>query len=105
VALDAGYGSHEAFTRAFRQHFGLTPEQVRAQACLENPNLQEPIRMEETTTLTLSLSAPRIVDGKAMQIFGLSEKCGCDSNAAIPSQWGRFLQYFGHIQNQVGRVA
>jgi AraC family transcriptional regulator len=24
VALDAGYGSHEAFTRAFRQHFSLT---------------------------------------------------------------------------------
>src|SRR5215467_12511463 len=24
VALDTGYGSHEAFTRAFRQHFGLT---------------------------------------------------------------------------------
>ena len=26
VALDAGYGSHEAFTRAFRDCFGITPE-------------------------------------------------------------------------------
>jgi AraC family transcriptional regulator len=26
MALESGYGSHEAFTRAFRQHFGLTPE-------------------------------------------------------------------------------
>src|SRR6266404_3171321 len=26
VALDADYGSHEAFTRAFRDHFGVTPE-------------------------------------------------------------------------------
>src|SRR5258708_3503060 len=26
VAIDAGYGSHEAFTRAFRQHFSITPE-------------------------------------------------------------------------------
>src|SRR3569623_3425229 len=25
VALDAEYGSHAAFTRAFREHFGLTP--------------------------------------------------------------------------------
>ena len=32
VALDAGYGSHEAFTRAFRDQFGLTPEMVRASA-------------------------------------------------------------------------
>src|ERR1700730_2814090 len=30
VALDADYGSHEAFTRAFRDHFGVTPEAVRA---------------------------------------------------------------------------
>src|SRR5581483_10299997 len=29
VALDSGYGSHEAFTRAFRQQFGITPEQLR----------------------------------------------------------------------------
>src|SRR6201996_3822717 len=26
VALDSDYGSHEAFTRAFRDHFGVTPE-------------------------------------------------------------------------------
>jgi AraC family transcriptional regulator len=25
IALEAGYGSHEAFTRAFRDQFGLTP--------------------------------------------------------------------------------
>ena len=29
VALDAGYGSHEAFTRAFRDQFGLTPQAAR----------------------------------------------------------------------------
>ncbi len=29
LALDADYGSHEAFTRAFRDHFGVTPEAVR----------------------------------------------------------------------------
>src|SRR6201989_1266168 len=34
VALDAEYGSHEAFTRAFREHFGKTPDAVRAQRCL-----------------------------------------------------------------------
>src|SRR5260221_12013680 len=30
LALDAAYSSHEAFTRAFRDHFGVTPESVRA---------------------------------------------------------------------------
>src|SRR3954465_12923594 len=35
VALDADYGSHEAFTRAFREHFGVTPESVRDSAKLD----------------------------------------------------------------------
>src|SRR5262249_9179017 len=35
VALDAGYGSHEAFTRAFRDQFGLTPETIRSQGHLD----------------------------------------------------------------------
>ena len=30
VALNAGYGTHEAFTRAFRQTFGVSPSQYRA---------------------------------------------------------------------------
>src|SRR5580698_2774858 len=35
LALEADYGSHEAFTRAFRDHFGITPETVRASTCLD----------------------------------------------------------------------
>lgn len=30
IALDAGYGTHEAFTRAFRQRFGVSPSEYRA---------------------------------------------------------------------------
>src|SRR3979409_1350387 len=48
LALDADYGSHEAFTRAFRGHFGVTPEAVRAATCLHSLRLQEPIVMEST---------------------------------------------------------
>ncbi len=36
VALDADYGSHEAFTRAFRDHFGVTPEAVRSLARIDH---------------------------------------------------------------------
>ena len=45
LALEADYGSHEAFTRAFRDHFGVTPEMVRAATCLDRLKLQEPIVM------------------------------------------------------------
>lgn len=33
VALDAGYSSHEAFTRAFREHFSMPPERLRELSC------------------------------------------------------------------------
>src|SRR6202165_1488671 len=48
LALDADYGSHEAFTRAFRDHFGVTPEMVRAATCPDKLRLQEPIMMDST---------------------------------------------------------
>src|SRR5258705_12636536 len=71
VALDAGYGAHEAFTRAVRDQFGLTPESVRSQGHLDNLQPMEPIRMEETLT---TLAPPRFVDGKALLIAGLGER-------------------------------
>src|SRR6476619_7457946 len=48
LALEADYGSHEAFTRAFRDHFGVTPETVRAATCVQKLKLQEPILMDST---------------------------------------------------------
>jgi len=48
VALDAGYGSHEAFTRAFRDQFGLTPETLRARHSLATIDLVEPLKMDTT---------------------------------------------------------
>src|SRR6187551_803242 len=47
VALEAGYGSHEAFTRAFRDQFGRTPEQVRADGRIETLTIWEPVLMEK----------------------------------------------------------
>lgn len=45
IALAAGYGSHEAFTRAFAAHFGATPRQVRQAGDLTTLNLVEPVMM------------------------------------------------------------
>ncbi len=98
VALEAGYNSHEAFTRAFRQHFELTPEQVRERASLDHLPLQEPIRLKSSQ---MQLDAPRIVTSGPLLIFGLSERYG-GSIAGIPSQWNRFVPYLGQIGNQAG---
>jgi len=102
IALDTGYGSHEAFTRAFRQHFGVTPEALRERATLTGLDLLEPIAMNHNTSTTIA--PPRIVRSEALLIFGLGQR-HYRSNAGIPSQWDRFLPYLGHIPGQVGRVA
>src|SRR5258708_32116960 len=72
VALDTGYGSHEAFTRAFRDQFGLTPEAVRAQRRTCNLDLVEPIKLDET--LIEDLKPVRFENGKPLLIAGLGER-------------------------------
>ena len=104
VALDAGYGSHEAFTRAFREQFGVTPESVRAQRHVENLVLVEPIKMDDTPYATLE--PPRFETGKPLLIAGLSARYNGETSAGIPAQWQRFVPYIGNVPGQVGgRVA
>jgi AraC family transcriptional regulator len=101
VALEHGYGSHEAFTRAFRDQFGVTPEQVRAARDLETLKLVEPIMLDNTPRT--DLPPPRFEDGRPLLIAGVLRRYGCDDGGAgIPSQWRHLAPHLGHIQNQVG---
>jgi AraC family transcriptional regulator len=103
VALDAGYNSHEAFTRAFREQFGLTPDAVRAQRHLKNIDLVEAISMDQT--ILDKLEAPRYENAKAFCVAGIAERCTDETSAGIPAQWQRFQPYIGNIPGQVGTVA
>src|SRR5229473_7571200 len=80
LALDADYGSHEAFTRAFRDHFGVTPESVRAGMCLDRLKLQEPILM--VSTALDHLEPPRFETGKAVLVAGIGERINHENNGA-----------------------
>jgi len=103
LALEADYGSHEAFTRAFRDHFGVTPELVRASTCLDKLKLQEPIVMDSTALD--KFQAPRFETGKPFLVAGIGERYSCESSAAIPGQWQRFHQSVDHIPGRIGKVA
>ena len=103
VALDAGYGSHEAFTRAFRDQFGLTPEAVRACGQLETLQLMEPITM--STEPTGTIGEPRIEQGAAMRIAGLQDHFAFEELGGLPALWQRVRPLLGHIEGQVGAVA
>jgi len=102
VALDVGYGSHEAFTRAFRESFGLTPEQLRTSGTVDNINLMEAMRMDDTPRTTVA--PPRFEPLPTLFIAGLGERCTNASSAGIPAQWQRFVPHLGHIHGQKGHT-
>lgn len=102
VALDAGYGSHEAFTRAFRDEFGTPPECVRASGDLSNLALTEPTKMSEQQ---MKLPAPKYVEGTRLLVAGLSERYSDATSAGIPAQWQRFGPHIGNIPGQIGMTA
>ncbi len=103
LALDNGYGSHEAFSRAFKKEFGVTPESVRSIADLSQLKLTEPLIMN--TEQLPRLNPPRVELQDEMSFVGLVERFDCKSPAGIPNQWQRFSPYLGTIRSQIGRDA
>jgi AraC family transcriptional regulator len=102
VALDCGYASHEAFTRAFRNQFEVTPEAVRARRSLDNVGLVGPVRID--SVLTTDIERPRFENGKTLLIVGLSDQQSSDGCQGIPSQWQRFTPNINHIPGQIGNT-
>ena len=97
VALDAGYGSHEAFTRAFRDQFGLTPDDVRRRRSLDTLDLVEPLRMDSPDKVTLA--PPVIEDRPAQRIAGMSDHLTWKTMDNIPHIWGRFGPFMGELEH------
>lgn len=100
VALDVGYGSHEAFTRAFRDQFGETPEVVRLSGTLSELALVDPLPMD--FAVAAQLGPPRIERRPRMRIAGLLERHDLSRGNPIPAQWQRFSPYIGNIDGAVG---
>ncbi|QDT88314.1 AraC family transcriptional regulator [Gimesia chilikensis] len=103
IAFDYGYGSHEAFSRAFKKEFGVTPERVRTLADLSQLQLKEPIVMDSTQLPRLN--PPREETLPALSFAGLFERYDCQSSAGIPNQWQRASPLLGSISPLVSQDA
>ena len=102
VALDAGYGSHEAFTRAFRDQFGAPPERVRDRGSTEGLPLVAPLdlRVREQPVL-----APPWVTEAAVRAVGMPGRHTFDTVIGIPIQWQTFMATrYDHIPNRVDGI-
>lgn len=100
VALDAAYGSHEAFSRAFREQFGLPPERVREQRSTDGLTLIAPLDLRARKRRTLA--PPRLTEAPALRAVGLSRHHTFDTVIGIPIQWQTFMEtHYGHIAHRV----
>ena len=89
VAVDAEYNSQEAFARAFKAEFGLTPQAFRNKPEHKTAYL-EAATMESTNSVTLN--PPRIVSLPALRVLGLARRYNPTNSANIPDQWAQFNQ-------------
>jgi AraC family transcriptional regulator len=95
IALEAGYGSHEAFTRAFRDRFHQTPESVRERRSVDGLRIAGPLGLRPHAIV--HLDPPRIVDHQIVRVVGLAERCSFDTTITIPAQWQRFMECYDGI--------
>jgi AraC family transcriptional regulator len=98
LALDAGYGSHEAFSRAFRAQFNATPEMVRRQASTEDLPMIKPMKIAEGESI--ELASPRFVSGAPMLFVGLAQRHAFGAPQGIPAQWQKFMAAYGDIPDK-----
>lgn len=95
LALDSGYGSHEAFTRAFREQFGVTPEQVRERASTDGLPLMLPMALRPQPAP--ALAPPALQEAAVIRAVGLARRHPLGSGIGIPAQWQEFMARWGEI--------
>jgi len=102
IALEAGYGSHEAFTRAFREQFGTTPENVRDRRGTDGLALVRPLELKSGDATPLE--EPRLVELDTVRVVGLSEPCSFETTIKIPAQWQRFMPYYDTVVDKIDPI-
>ena len=100
IALEAQYGSHEAFTRAFASYFGLLPSSVRAARSVQSLVLMEPFQMKKN--LLVDVAAAEIKERDAFRVVGLGTRCTFEDTSAIPPLWQSFNEREKDVPGAVG---
>ncbi len=103
LALNVGYGSHEAFTRAFRDQFGVPPERVRERASTEGLALVAPLDLRARERPVLA--PPYAIEGAEVRAVGLSRRHTFDTVISIPIQWETFMaSHCGNIPHRLDGI-
>ena len=88
IAINSGYGSHEAFTRAFANNFGVSPSSARDARSISTLCLMEPMKMKND--MIVDVPPPEMRHREAFRVVGLSAQCSFEDTSAIPGLWRLF---------------
>jgi len=105
LALDAGFESQAAFTRAFKRQFGMTPGQLRASGRAWLPRARRPFdpdalrRHKDSLTMT-----PTYTERGDLTVVGLAQPFNVkDGGTDGPAVWRRFHPFIHGIAHRVNR--
>jgi AraC family transcriptional regulator len=88
VALDAGYASHEAFSRAFKAEFSLTPKALDPGQLATLPLTQPTFMSRKAMPKTMN---PPVIETMPDRLFvGPSKRYDMQTRSAIPAQWAAY---------------
>lgn len=91
LAIEYGFDSQAAFSRAFKREFGIPPGEYRRLRCARPWLYRWPITAEDLYfNEELRAMQPRFVDKPAFNIIGLAEQFSYRDKAAIPDLWRNF---------------
>ena len=91
LALDSGFESQAALTRAFKRRFGVAPGEARRRGLRWLPRIRAPldraglIHLRESVTME-----PRLIERDDIHIVGLTASFDQENAAGIPDLWRRF---------------
>lgn len=101
IAFYYGYQSQEAFTRAFKEMYGLTPKVYRMNK-MHFLNLDQVVFNEKTLNKKIGEDKinPIFIERRKFHIVGL-RYLGNNTNREIPKLWGQFSLRFNEISNRL----
>lgn len=92
LAFDGGFESQEAFTRAFRRLFGVSPGRFRQGFSLQPIEGQYPMNAPSSSAVSASVvQLPELARLEAFTVAGPARRFGQEDKSEIPQLWSALV--------------
>lgn len=105
IALDSQFESNEAFTRAFKKLFGLTPDKFRSHGEPSKLISRDQFSPQMLEHLQHSLTMePQIISRPETKVVGVASRY-TEDDLDLDTLWSAFRPMLGLIQDRIGQQA